>query len=90
MKFAEEAGEIFGIVWKQLQDERKQLGGDIFALTFFALSYLTYKLVANAALDLPTEDEITLVTVALVDLDIHGEEEQLHDIIALETQWIKT
>lgn len=65
----QEAG-LLAKVLVELQHERSQLGGDVYAYTLFTIFHVTFWIVANAALDLEFAGELDHLALALSDLQI--------------------
>jgi hypothetical protein len=89
-EFRERPFDAFMAGKRALEADRGRLGGDGFALPFFTLQFMLYRAVKHSALGLEWEDERTLISVALYDLNLEAEEAQVQKLIRKETLWIQS
>ena len=89
-EFRERPFDAFMACKRALEADRVQLGGDGYALPFFILQFMLYRAVKHSALGIEWEDERTLISAALYDLDLDAEEAQVQKLIQEETLWIQS
>jgi hypothetical protein len=89
-EFRERQFDAFQAGAAALKENRANLGGDVYALPFFFLSFMLYRAVRSSALGIEWEDERALISGALSDLNLEAEETQVQGLIQRETLWIQS
>lgn len=81
--------EINESIRDELIEERCKLGGDGYALTFYCLAFALHITIVSMAFGEDVNVGSKLLSDALRDLGIHGEENDLLELLRLECEWIE-